>query len=256
MNEPQLTDAQLDSLVDGELPDQEYRRVLAHLDDEPGGWRRCALAFIEAQTLQRELGELAELARPQPQVARATHTPSAVGTSRWPLWLAMAGSFLLAFTLGILFSRPWQGPTPPIDGPPDLAESESEGETAKGTGESAASVLAEPERPSTVDDLGPAFDQTPPGYMPEGVLTFTFEDADNEMRRVELPYYRYDDPENLRWPMEEPDLPPELVRALRRTGHDLQQRRKLLPVDLQDGSRVVFPMNEVEIVPVGGRAYQ
>ena len=34
MNEPHLTDAQLDLLVDGELPDQEYRQVLANPDGE------------------------------------------------------------------------------------------------------------------------------------------------------------------------------------------------------------------------------
>ena len=49
-------DIRFDRLVDGELSAEEYRTLLAALDDEPGGWRRCALAFLEAQSLGRELG--------------------------------------------------------------------------------------------------------------------------------------------------------------------------------------------------------
>jgi hypothetical protein len=256
MNDLHLTDVQLDLLVDGELPDREYRRVLAALDDEPGGWRRCAWAFLEAQALQRELGELAEGARPQRGDAPPLPVRSAGDRPGWPLWLAMAGSFLLAFTLGTLFSRPWQVSPPPVGGPPDFAENVSEKETVGVPDDSAAVAPAAPERSPAIDEGGPAFAEIPPSQTPEGVMTFVFEEGDNETRRVELPYYRYDERQALRWPTEEPELPVELVRALRRMGHDLRQRRQLLPVDLEDGSRVVFPVNEVEIVPVGGRAYQ
>ena len=42
-------DSRFDRLVDGELNDTERHQLLASLDDEPGGWRSCALAFLEAQ---------------------------------------------------------------------------------------------------------------------------------------------------------------------------------------------------------------
>ena len=38
-----------DRLVDGELTADERRALLASLDSRPDGWRRCALAFLEAQ---------------------------------------------------------------------------------------------------------------------------------------------------------------------------------------------------------------
>ena len=39
----------LDRLVDGALPGDERRALFARLELEPDGWRRCALAFLEAQ---------------------------------------------------------------------------------------------------------------------------------------------------------------------------------------------------------------
>ncbi len=55
---PQPDNARFDRLVDGELSSAEYQALLAALDEEPGGWRRCALSFLEAQALERELGSL------------------------------------------------------------------------------------------------------------------------------------------------------------------------------------------------------
>ena len=37
-----------DRLVDGELSADERRELLASLDQREEGWRRCALAFLEA----------------------------------------------------------------------------------------------------------------------------------------------------------------------------------------------------------------
>ncbi len=48
-------DILLDRLVDGELPADERRALLQSLDSRPDGWRRCALAFLEAQSWRSEL---------------------------------------------------------------------------------------------------------------------------------------------------------------------------------------------------------
>ena len=44
-------DHRFDLLADGELSEAQRRELLAGLDDEPGGWRQCATAFLEAQAL-------------------------------------------------------------------------------------------------------------------------------------------------------------------------------------------------------------
>ncbi len=62
MNEYSTTDRPLDPqaldrLVDGELEGRERRNLLASLDSRPGGWRQCALAFLESQSWGHSLTE-------------------------------------------------------------------------------------------------------------------------------------------------------------------------------------------------------
>ena len=42
-------EAWMDRLVDGEVAEPERRALLSRLERMPDGWRRCALAFLEAQ---------------------------------------------------------------------------------------------------------------------------------------------------------------------------------------------------------------
>src|SRR5260370_29148905 len=42
-------------VVDGELPEGERRELLVRLEKVPDGWRRCALAFLEAQIWRQAL---------------------------------------------------------------------------------------------------------------------------------------------------------------------------------------------------------
>ena len=94
----------LDRLVDGELTEPERRELLQRLDAAPEGWRACALAFLEAQAWKKEFRSLSA-----EQPARFVNdseklTPrSKHSTRHTPLstLLAMAASFLLAFTLGL-----------------------------------------------------------------------------------------------------------------------------------------------------------
>jgi hypothetical protein len=53
-------DILFDRLVDGELSGAERRALLESLDARPQAWRRCALAFLEAQTWRKEFRELAD----------------------------------------------------------------------------------------------------------------------------------------------------------------------------------------------------
>jgi|GEM_PF-6761878 len=50
-----LNDYQLQQLVDGELDHESRREVLQACQQEPDGWRRCALAFLEAQVFEEAL---------------------------------------------------------------------------------------------------------------------------------------------------------------------------------------------------------
>jgi len=40
----------IDRMIDGEMSPQQLRTCIERLDSAPDGWRRCALAFLEAQS--------------------------------------------------------------------------------------------------------------------------------------------------------------------------------------------------------------
>ena len=115
-------DTRFDRLVDDELSEEERRELLGRLDDEPSGWRRCALAFLEAQCWRQALGETPSLrdslgAALQSTGKNADETPAIpIETPRRAVWLgrvkmlsAMAASFLVAMWLGTMAHRAWVG---------------------------------------------------------------------------------------------------------------------------------------------------
>jgi hypothetical protein len=95
-----LVDGRLiDRLVDGELADGERRALLVRLEAEPDGWRRCALAFLEAQEWRATFGPLAA-------VARLPGAPAARGRKPWP-WRPVAKLTAVAAGLAAAFALGW-----------------------------------------------------------------------------------------------------------------------------------------------------
>src|SRR5689334_12402860 len=90
------TDPLIDRLVDGDLDSEARRALLLRLDAEPDGWRRCALAFLEAQCWRESLGPTAREAAPGPSAAirPARRRPDPAR------WSAVAAGLLAAFVLG------------------------------------------------------------------------------------------------------------------------------------------------------------
>src|SRR5262245_16758997 len=105
-NESANEDILLDRLVDGELTGDERRQLLQSFDKRPEDWRRCALAFLEAQSWREELGQVArglgtetsESKSPAPSAGSDRKSPWAIGAT----WLAIAAGLLLAFGLGTM----------------------------------------------------------------------------------------------------------------------------------------------------------
>lgn len=59
MNNIEINDEVLGELVAGSLNDDDYRKVILALDENPAQWRACALAFLEDQAIARELRAMA-----------------------------------------------------------------------------------------------------------------------------------------------------------------------------------------------------
>lgn len=222
-----LDDRLLDRLVDGELSPEEYAAVLRSLGDAPDGWRRCALAFLEAQAWRRELG-LATGQTPSPAAPPLIVRPTAAA-KRWPLLLATAASFLLAFGLGIVMRPSASGPAP------------------------AGGQLAGDNRPSLPVQQGAMPSET----MPSGNVTFVMDHGDGlGSREVPVPVYEWS-PEYAQWLSGQPSAPSSgLERAVQRFGHQVRTHKHFIPFETGDGRDVVFPVDQVEITPAGRRTYQ
>jgi hypothetical protein len=222
-NRSSVPDSQLDLLVDGELGESPRRELLAALETEPNGWRRCALAFLEAQSWRQALGSMpATVAEPAAQRARRRSSWTRFGTP-----LVMAASFLAALLVGFL-ARPWLFPAAGPAGP-------------------VTRLVQEVVRP--VAPAGPS--------SPWQMVTLSVPDGPHGAREpIQLPAIDQDRSDDA-WLGNLPQaVPPEMLRALQRSGHRVEQSRQLYPVPLEDGRRLVVPVDQVEIHNVGAEGYQ
>lgn len=87
----------IDSLVDGELSTSKRRAVLEQLEATPGAWRRCALAFLEAQSWGQMARDVTASRDAGPaSIEKRSHR----GTTSRAAWLAIAAGIVLAFGIG------------------------------------------------------------------------------------------------------------------------------------------------------------
>lgn len=229
--DPRNLDEQIDLLVDDELSEPHRGELLRRLDLLSDGWRRCALAFLEAQCWKKELGALAQT--PQPIAAPAT--PVSRQPERWFPWgtvLAMAASFLVALGLGGLWRGAWQGLSP--------------------LGGQVATVTQDPQRPSSVDSPAPASGRAPAWQMVTLAADRGQGEGDESIRLPAIERDRIDED----WLRSLPaSIPPEVIRALKNTGHEVRQSRQLVPVQMPDGRRLVVPLDQVDLQYVGRPSY-
>jgi len=237
-------DDRIDRLVDGELTGQEYRELLRSLDQHPDGWRRCALAFLEAQAWQRELGAMHrdEIVAP---AAPSVTLSGRRGRPRWASVLAVAASFLVTFGLGVAYHAHWSGSLSIPDGVP-IAEQWGHEPTNV---DDAVPDTEAPSMPSPTDGQPPV--------RPRGYVMLARDSADaSGSDELEVPLYDLS-PENA-WLLEDDRMwiPPEIRRAMQSMGREIRWDRRLMPLETEDGHRAVVPVRRLEITPVNGHRYQ
>jgi hypothetical protein len=251
-------EAWLDQLADGEMSGARRRELLKSLDHVPQGWRRCALAFLESQAWREALGEYSAEESVPLENKEAEHRTSNVEhrtskenelfdversmfdvrrspSARWSYWrplvsvAAAAACFMAAFGLGLLVQRTWLAPR-------------------------GASPLAGGGAPSSTtprDNLA----QRPADQGQWGTVQFVVDGPGGSPQQVQVPAIDGPEPEEF-IRNQPPLLPPEIERELRRLGHRVETERQLLPVPLNDGRRVLIPVQRIEVRPIGGRGYQ
>lgn len=235
INRPNIDEHLFDLLVDGELSEAQRRELLAKLDDVPGGWRRCAMSFLEAQSWKQELRSLV----PPPTRASAKARPTAyrlIGRG-WTV-LAMAASFLIAIWLGTLLKdalRPG-GPRPThIAGTPQPTK--------------------EPISPDTQPPATPQHPDMP--ASPWQTVTLAVDGgSDGAARSIQLPAIERRNLAEAGLQDMPVAMPPEILKALKYSGHQVRQSRQLLPLLMRDGRRLVVPVDQFDVNYVGNPAYQ
>jgi len=227
---PAVDDQVLDLLADGELSESKRRELLIRLDSEPDGWRRCALAFLESQSWRQEFGLLARppAIRPTEQGASASASRRSRSWGRVGTLLAMAASFLVALWLGTRLRDALQ--------PHDLQPRRVE--TASSPPEKS---LPEPEQPSS----------------PWRSVTLAADGGPGAAQStIRLPAVERDNLDQA-WLQDLPQaLPADMLEALKKSGHNVHQQRRLVPFRMDDGRRLVVPVDQVEVNYVGNPAYQ
>ena len=235
-------DARFDRLVDGELSAEEYRTLIASLDDEPGGWRHCALTFLESQAL---VGELSGVRRGMTLGDEGGNSPATApahkghAQQRGPIsfrlitFLAMAASFLVAFGLGIAAPRWFGGVNAP--------------------------TVAESSRGSPTEVAGGANSSNPPrreSFKPIGNVRLVVDGPGGDSTAVgDVPIYDLPEPMEQWLANERPALSPEVLQTLENRGHSIERQVEYVPVLLDDGRQGIVPIERYQIRPATRRPY-
>ncbi len=229
LQSPQQPEQEVDLLVDGELSESDRRSLLMRLEREPDGWRRCALAFLEAQCWKTELGEMAAKSRGVAAAESTVSRPAAeVRQQGWRQYmatsLAMAASFLIALVAGMGLRGNWSvlSPHPGASVQEAILTSSPETRQAATAGQ------------WTTVTLDPAKSGNGQGLRGLSLPALQCNSLNEEML-TGLPSV----------------ISPELQRAFEQSGHQIDQQREIVPVQMKDGRRLVVPVDHIQIHYVG-----
>ena len=225
-NKPINDDVLLDRLVDGELTGGERRQLLESFDKRPEGWRRCALAFLEAQSWREEMGQVARGVVSETNVPKSPASSAALSRkSSWSsiaTWLAMAACLFLAFGLGLMHRE--HGPSI-AGGSPN-----PNGQVANAI---PPSQLLSPKRST-----------------PGDAVTLFVKDDGGRMQPVRVPLVDASTLDKELGMKFQTGVPDDIRNQLRNDGYSVKSKRQYAPLWLENGRPMILPVEDTNIVPV------
>jgi hypothetical protein len=217
---PPVDDRLLDRLVDGEVGTDERAGVLAALDAQPDSWRRCALAFLEAQAWRACLGTTVTES-PAASAPRSRHLrPARYG--------AVAAAFVVAFVAGFL-TRGGPGGRSTLQHAQDAPF---------------AMQAAQNDLPATATPRSAT--ARSPGRRAAAVR------GDSHVR---LPIFEAGDADGAGVSRQPSALPEYVRKQLERQGYEVEGDRRVLSVALDDGRSVTVPVERLKYRFVGYRVH-
>jgi hypothetical protein len=226
-------DVIFDRLVDGELSASERQRLLESLDSLPEGWRRCAIAFLEAQSWG---DDLRHLVRQPVQTIDTNKTPPAARTrsdrtSMRPAatWFAVAASLLIGFSLALML----RNDRVPI-----------------------ANVSVDPPRNEQfAENVPPPSAQKPNAADGNDAMTLWVRDESGQPQRLRVPLLDASTLDRELGVEFQSGLPADVRSRLQDRGYDVESKRRYAPIWLENGHRMIVPVEDTKIVPVSENVY-
>ena len=208
----------LDRLVDGELGLDERRLLLAGLDDEVGAWRRCALAFLEAQSWRWQLSSAAA----EPFLARTAETtkrPARHGAF-WGSALAIAASLVVAFALGRQYSP---------------------------AGPALESLAANRKIPLQEEPAHPGAATPGAADAPWEMVTLTPVGASGSGEPIRVRVAKDSGDTRSAFGAARSAMSTLFSRSFEKKGWQVNRQEHLVPIDLSDGRRLMVPIEEIDL---------
>jgi len=224
MSEDQVTTAQFDRLVDGEVSTAERRAILMSLEQDSEGWRRLALAFLEAQALREGLRGWTESSETRTQTPPTAKVRQRVAP-HWAAALTVAG---VAFCLGWLARHGTVDTVPTVNTPVLVA------------------ARPVPPPPGGHNADAPVEHQT---------LRLRIPDPYGKPQEFDVPVVdgHQLESEDL---IQAAAIPQSVHERLQKTGRNVYEQRHLYYFTLDDGRRGVVPVSDVIIEPTSTSMFQ
>lgn len=236
-NLPHL-DLAFDRLADGELTLAERQELLSRLDRmssseaRADGWRRCALALLEAQVLRREFKAFLTHEVPSTAVQCKTAPTSSLAQpleapavrARWlQNSLALAASALVAFGVG------WAANSP---------------------------RTLNSDLPVPVEQLA-VNDTTAAPRNSRDAVTLVVNDTQGRQQRVQLPLVDAGEV-GKQWAHLSPEVPVNVKTGLRDYGFNVESKQRFAPLFFEHGKQLVpmaVPVSDTYVVPINRPVY-
>jgi hypothetical protein len=252
---PPLDDDFIDRIVDGTLTPAELRAAAVRLDRDPGGWKRCAVAFLEAQCWRESFRACDPPAKTEdsllPFPLPLPASPTKRTPHRWLRGAVAAGIVAASFAMGWLGHAARPGTAAPRIAalPPGTIRTHDAGNLQPGS-------RNEPGVAHSKTD--PRASWPTPGARPAGrpaplVTTVARLQFGPANARSEVPILAGPGIDE-KWVRQQPPPVSEHGQVvLQQHGYQVDQRRRVITRFMADGRRVAVPVDQVLIRYTGNQ---
>lgn len=272
----------LDRLVDNDLSDVEYRKVLRLVEEKPDGWRKLAIAFLESQALEKELSALHLNSDPmaaEPASPWNAHQPTPPQTSPSPAEpLSQQTERAAKETQATRPSGEAAGNRPSRKSASGFEKSAAPGQSVEPVSDSWWTRRLRAALPAIAACIAIVFvaglylrelqndkqrlsiggDNLGRSSGDNSVVDPEYIElvSNNQADRVRAPVYKHEvfDPATFADSLDH--LTPRIQQAVNRPGWKANERTHMMPIRDGTGNQIILPLKEIKLTPSSFEDYQ